>query len=281
MMARPTTLIAALVVALVAAAPARADAVADLERWQQNLFERVAPSVVFIQRGKAFGSGFFVGTRRILTNAHVVGSDDHVTVTLRDGQKLRGRVTARGADGYDAAIVTLPRGVGKALEIGGVNELRIGSVLASVGHGRGGIWSLNTGLASNIYRLASGQSVIQTQIPLNPGSSGGPILDRHGRVVGMVVSGITRANGINFALRVDDIVAALPALDDVCRCLVVTAPSGVPVFIDKRMAGKGPRLVAFPSPGPRQVFAVIEGQMRRRRVVVQQGKSSYVRLTRP
>jgi hypothetical protein len=140
----------------------------------------------------------------------------------------------------------------------------VGSWVASVGHGRGGIWTFNVGIVSNIYPSGAARPVLQTQIPLNPGSSGGPVLDRDGRVVGVVTAGLSESNSINFAIKADVCQQALPELSMVAATLLIRAPAQVAVFVDGRHVGVGPE-VLVPFAGERiEVMAVIGGRMVKR-----------------
>jgi len=249
--------------------PARAeDVLQAIEQRQRALFERLAPSVVFISAGGRFGSGLFVSeSGLVLTNAHVVGDAAHVDVVTHAGKRLRGQVVERAAGDIDLALVQTPGAPAPVPPLGGTEPLRVGSWVAAIGHGRGGIWTFNVGMVSNIYPEGSERPVFQTQIPLNPGSSGGPIVDRTGRVVGIVTAGLTHSNSINFGIEMSLAFRSLAGLAGHCDCLVVTAPSGVPVFVDGAMVGAGPRVVAPVRPGPHEVFAVVGGRMRKVRVV--------------
>jgi S1-C subfamily serine protease len=137
--------------------------------------------------------------------------------------------------------------------------------VASVGHGRGGIWSFNTGMVSNIYPDGSERPIFQTQIPLNPGNSGGPIVDVRGRVVGVVTAQMRESNSMNFAIRSDVALQAFDELAGLCECIVITAPRGVPVFVDGRNVGVGPRVTVAAEPRSYEVFAVIGGAMKKLR----------------
>lgn len=264
----PALLAAASLVLCSAAAPlGPLDPIAQLEQQRQHLFELAAPSVVFIGAGDGFGSGFFVtGHGLVLTNAHVVGKHAQVDVVTHDGRKLRGSVVERGLDDLDLALISVPVTDSKPIPLGDPAALRVGTWVASVGHGRGGVWTFTEGMVSNIYPAGSERPVFQTQIPLNPGSSGGPILDRSGQAVGIVTTGLTDSNAINFAIPIDAAMRGLPRLADLTSCLVITAPAGVAVFVDGKMAGKGPRVVVAAQPRTYEIFAVIDGQLRRQRV---------------
>lgn len=260
-----------------AAAASAPDPLLALERHRQQLFEQVAPAVVYLSSRDGFGSGFFVSEQGlVLTNAHVVQGGDSVEVVLHDGRRLRGQVVERATDDIDLALVQVEIRRSPSLALGGVEALRVGSWVASVGHGMGGIWSLNTGIVSNVYADGNAHPVFQTQIPLNPGNSGGPVLDRAGRVVGVVTKGIAESNAINFAIRSDVALRSLPRLGGASALLTVEAPDGVPVFVDGKLAGKGPLVQVAVAPGRHEVFAVVQGKMRKREIAFP--RQSRVRL---
>ncbi len=245
----------------------RDDLLGALERRQMELYEGAASRVVFISTGEGFGSGFVFGEAGlVLTNRHVVGKAREVDVVLQDGKKVRGQVVERAENDYDLALVALPVKLGPPLLAAAPESLRVGAFVASVGHGRGGAWSFNTGMVANIYPEAD-RSIFQTQIPLNPGNSGGPVLDKDGRVVGVVTAGFTDASSLNFAIRIESAYKVLPRLAGLCECLTVESPAGVPVFVDSVAAGVGPKLVLPLGAGKHEVFAVIDGKMHKKTVV--------------
>jgi len=242
--------------------PAHAgDPLADLEKVQHELFNRVAPAVVFINSGDGIGSGFFVSDDgRILTNAHVVGNEDEVTVVLYTGETLTGEVVELAEEDIDLALVQLRSYRSEPLELADSTQLEVGDWVGAVGHGLGGIWTYNTGMVSNIYPAGSEHPVFQTQIPLNQGNSGGPIFDRRGAVVGIVTAGIMEANNINFGIKIDVAQATLSHLASEDDCLVIHAPDGVAVFVDGKMVGTGPKVVFPAKPGTHEVFAIVDGR---------------------
>jgi S1-C subfamily serine protease len=264
--------------ALPVAAPVEGhDPLAALEAAQQRLFAELAPSVVFISNKEGFGSGFLVSRDGlVLTNAHVVGTAATVDVVMNDGRRHTGTVLEKHKS-IDLALVQLPIATSAPLTFADGEALRVGAWIGAIGHGRGGIWTYNTGMVSNIYPIESGRPVFQTQIPLNPGASGGPIFDRRGRVVGVVTAALKDADSINFGINIAVALKELKQLGARCECLVVSAPDKTPVFIDGVMRGLGPRVVVPATPGAHEVVAVVKNQ--RRKLVVEFPAQRVVTLT--
>lgn len=240
------------------------DPLAAFERRQQEIFTANAPGVVLIADGDSFGSGFFVtADGLILTNAHVVGKASTVAVVLGDGRRVTGQVVELAREGVDLALVQAPVTGVKPVALELSSDLRIGSWVASIGHGKGAIWSYNTGIVSNIYPDGKDHPVFQTQIPLNPGNSGGPVLDKRGRAVGVVTAQLANTASINFAIRTEVALRSLSGLARACDCLVIQAPNNLPVFVDGEMRGLGPRVVIPAQPKRYQVFVVVDGVMKK------------------
>jgi serine protease Do len=245
-----------------------ADPLAEVEKQQQELFNRIAPAVVFISNADSFGSGFFVSAEGlILTNAHVVRDAKAVQVVLHDGRRVPGEVVERAGDDVDLALVQVKLQETPKLELAGIASVSVGSWVGAVGHGHGAIWTFNAGMISNIYPSGHERPVFQTQIPLNPGNSGGPIFDRRGRVIGVVTAGLKDASAINFGITVDVARRVLSRLASSCDCLTVSAPKGLPVFVNGTMVGTGPKVVVPATANTSyEVFTVIAGQMKKTKV---------------
>lgn len=244
-------------------------AVAQTEQHQRELYQAIAPAVVHITTMQGEGSGFFISAKGlILTNAHVVGKNPKIEVRLYDGRLFQGQVVERARDTIDLALLQIKADKPLPfLPIVGGPRPEPGAFAASVGHGAGAVWTFNTGIISNVYIGKKGDRVMQTQIPLNPGNSGGPIVDARGRVVGLVTAGITQANSINFAIPIERAVASLPLLATHSACIKVLSPAGAQVFVDGqlRQSTKGV-LAILPDGETHEIMVVFGGKMQKRQI---------------
>ncbi len=230
---------------------------------QVALVEKISSGVVFIATDDGFGSGFFVGENGlILTNAHVIGKAVNPRVILHDGRKFLSRVVEVGSEDTDVALIQIDLAHAPFLPLEQTIP-KVGEWAGAIGHGAGALFSFNSGMVSNVYAEGAEKPVFQTQIPLNPGNSGGPIFNAKGAVVGIVTSRLSSAASINFGISVDTARRTLKALAAACdTCLRVTAPGKVPVFVNGKMAGLGPVVVVPHMKAERaEVFAVVNGKM--------------------
>ncbi|MBD2033761.1 trypsin-like peptidase domain-containing protein [Leptolyngbya sp. FACHB-321] len=164
-----------------------------------TLYQRSSPAVVSIaaQNGKAFnyGSGFIADSKGfILTNHHVVGKNKQVAVKLTDGSIYSGIVVSRNAQ-VDLALVQIrPKKPLPSLRMQTVPP-RIGQKAYAIGDPKGLERSLSDGIISRI----DSSGLIQFTATASFGSSGGPLLDEDGQVIGIVRSGNPGTN-LNFAI---------------------------------------------------------------------------------
>jgi serine protease Do len=163
----------------------------DLENAIQAGAERVGPSVIGLGQGWGRGSGFVIDSNRILTNAHNLRGDE-VNVTFHDGRREAGRVLASDQD-LDLAVIEADTGDTEPLQWSeeDVESLPIGrSVLALANPGGRGL-RVTPGFVSSTARSFRGprgrriSGAIEHTAPLPRGSSGGPLVDGSGRLLGI------------------------------------------------------------------------------------------------
>ena len=165
-------------------------ALEDLQAAVDRMVESVAPAVVGLGRGWGFGSGVVIGDGRVLTNAHNLRGDE-VAVTFTDGRQAPGSVAGIDADGDLAVISTDTAGLGAVEWRPSDEAVRIGMPVFALANPGGRGLRVTFGLVSSTgrsFRGAGGRRVtgsIEHTAPLVRGSSGGPIVDSAGRLVGL------------------------------------------------------------------------------------------------
>lgn len=183
--------------------------------------DKVMPSVVHISttrqaqspgRGRqsfqvqAGGSGVIMTPDGyVLTNNHVLSGATTIVVTLQDGREVPARLV--GADpATDLAVARIDATGLPAAAFGDSDSLRVGQLVLAIGSPLGFQATVTSGIVSAIGRSLRSESgrlienIIQTDAPLNPGNSGGPLVDSHARVVGINTAVIAYAQGICFAI---------------------------------------------------------------------------------
>jgi len=179
---------------------------AQLSRDLAALVARAAPAVVGLAHGRGQGSGMVLAADGyILTNSHVARSLDGLRVHLAGGDTLPGELV--GADDHtDLAVVRVQARLPEALVLAEAEPLSVGQLVVAIGNPLGFERSVSLGVVSALFRSlptnAGGllEGLVQTDAAVNPGNSGGPLVDAEGRVVGITTAMIAYASGIGFAI---------------------------------------------------------------------------------
>jgi len=210
----------------------------DLTSQQDRLmsiYQLYSPGVVSIRTTTAQGSGWiYSGDGYIVTNNHVVGTETQVEVDFASGLKTYGNVV--GTDAYsDLAVIKVDVAASdlQPLAMGDSDILQVGQTVIAIGNPFGLSGTMTTGIISALGRAlatlnqASGggyfsnADIIQTDTALNPGNSGGPLLNLNGEVIGInsaietaasTTSGEPANSGIGFAISINTVKRVVPSL---------------------------------------------------------------------
>ncbi len=199
-----------------------------------KIAERVGPTVVTIQvrkadarfsrgrwgNGEALGSGsgiIIAPDGYVLTNNHVVSEADDLAVTLADGSQFSAQLAGRDPD-TDLALLRLATSNLPAATFGDSSQLKVGQLAIAIGSPLGLQATVTTGVVSALgrtLRSISGrliEDIIQTDAALNPGNSGGALVDSHGQVIGVTTAIIAGAQGVCFAVPINTAKWVVPQL---------------------------------------------------------------------
>jgi len=174
-----------------------------------SVVDAVGPAVARVILPRGGGSGvLFTPDGYLLTNAHVVGRARAVEVALPDGSSHDGSVV--GSDpATDLAVVHIEGSHLPAAELGESAKLRVGQLVVAIGNPLGFSSTVSAGVVSALGRTLRAQDgrlmdgIIQSDVALNPGNSGGPLVDGRARVVGITTAVILGAQGIGFSVPID------------------------------------------------------------------------------
>jgi S1-C subfamily serine protease len=208
--------------------------------------ERAVPSVVHVavrfpgrrRRGEGGGSGLVLTPDGfLLTNSHVVSGAASVETTLADGSRWPARLVGDDPDS-DLAVLRIEAPALAPIARGDSRALRVGQLVIALGSPFGFRATATAGIVSALGRSLRGRAgrlidnVIQTDAALNPGNSGGPLVDHRGAAVGVTTAAILPGQGLCFAIALhaaERVAAALIRGGRVRRARIDIAAQTVPV----------------------------------------------------
>jgi S1-C subfamily serine protease len=228
-----------------------------------SVVEKVGPSVVQILTNKntkqttqnqGIGSGVIITPDGfILTNNHVVDNAQSLEVSLTTGSSFPAEIVGTDPATDLALIRILANGLSYA-ELGDSEKVRVGQLVIAIGNPYGFQSTVSTGVVSALKRTMRStegkliENVIQTSVPLNPGNSGGPLVDSRGKIIGINTAIIAMAQGLGLAVSSNTatwVVSELISVGRVRRAIlgIVAKTASLPVQVQKIFKLKLPTIV--------------------------------------
>ncbi len=177
-----------------------------------ELVRRIKPSAVAIETFDAKGatlsrgSGFFVSSDKVITNRHVIEKSSRVEIHLVDGKKfpVRGVLAIDGEGDLALLQVDVPQGTAAPLQIVRATPQE-GESIVVIGNPYGLEGSISNGIVSAVREIPGYGKIIQITAPISPGSSGSPVLNMRGQVIGIATLQAAEGQSLNFAVSAERI----------------------------------------------------------------------------
>jgi serine protease Do len=171
---------------------------------------RALDSTASVVCAASAGSGFFAAPDLLVTNEHVLCRDGAPEVVLRDGRRLKAQTLWRD-DWLDLALLRVPGAAARPLALGDATRVAPGDTVLMIGNPVGMSFTVTRTIVSHSSREVFGLAYVQFDGNVNPGNSGGPLLDEQGRAVGIVSMMVRNARGLGLALPINYLYERSPA----------------------------------------------------------------------
>ena len=208
-----------------------------------SLFKKQADSIVVVgvigkrKKDNRSGSGFFISKDGlILTNYHLIKKARRLFVKLKDDTAFT-RVKVVNVDvPRDIAVLKIETENVKPVKLGNSDEMKVGQRVVTISNPLGLENTVSDGLISAIRPTEQGSTVFQVSVPLSNGSSGGPLFNLQGDVIGVVAASIQKGQSLNFAIPINEVkpklVRFLPELAPPAELAVVKPVKPIPAVKD-------------------------------------------------
>jgi S1-C subfamily serine protease len=193
-------------------------ALTELSEDIERVVRETSPSVVAVEHERGQGSGIVIASDGyVVTNSHVVRGARPLSVQTASGERLRAELVGDDPASDLAVLRVMANGL-PYLPLYGGRRLRVGQLVLAIGNPLRFDRSVSLGVVSAIDRTLPGgrgrplEGLVQTDAAINPGSSGGPLLDAEGVAVGITTAVIPMARGLGFAIPAHTVNWILPTL---------------------------------------------------------------------
>lgn len=171
---------------------------------------RAMPAVVVIRSAQSLGTGFVVRKDGwIATNFHVIASAKELSITVPERGEFPVRDVLVADPNHDLAVLRIDAEGLPTLPLGDFQAVRPGDALIAIGHPLGFERTVSNGLVSAVRHVSDSLTLLQISAPIAPGSSGGPLIDVQGRVIGVATAMIRSGQNLNLGIPVTYLKEAL------------------------------------------------------------------------
>jgi hypothetical protein len=179
-----------------------------------QIAQKALPSVALIRVSDGVGTGFVVSPDgRIATNLHVIAGNHAATIVLADGREFTDVEILAVDASQDLALLRVDAGDLTPLPLGDSDEVIPGERVVAIGNPFGLGASVSDGLVSGLREITESCRVLQISAPLSPGSSGGPLFNERGQVIGVSTLVVNKGQNLNFAIPINSLKPLLDAGD--------------------------------------------------------------------
>ena len=175
-----------------------------------KIAERAIQSVVLIKTQSGLGTGFVVSSDGLIaTNLHVIGQSRQATVVLADGREFHEIEVINHDDIHDLLLLRIRAKNLIPLTLGDSAKVKVGERVVAIGHPLGLGNTVSDGLVSAVRKINAKLTVLQVSAPISRGSSGGPLFNEAGEVIGISTLIVTQGQNLNFGMPVNQLKAML------------------------------------------------------------------------
>lgn len=172
----------------------------DISPDFSKIISQVMPAVVSVQTDKSIGSGAIItNDGYVITNQHVIEGANALVVKTFDGQRYSAQVIGQDA-AIDIAVLKI-EGSFTGLQFANSDNANIGEKVVAVGSPLGLEFTVTEGIISSINREYNGVKYFQIDVPVNPGNSGGPLVNKLGQIIGINSRKLAGGEGIGFSIK--------------------------------------------------------------------------------
>lgn len=223
----------------------RSQATRKGELSARQIAQKTFPSVVVLiaedRSGSYLGSGFFVDSDVVATNYHVIKGAAKITARRVDQKHVYHCSVVTFDDDKDLALLRVEGAIGHPLPLAKNNRDAVGDVVYVAGNPEGFEGTFSQGIISALR----GSEYFQITAPISHGSSGGPVLNNHGEVIGVAVGTIAEGQNLNFAIPISRLLALI------ARWMILRSSPASAMPRDRSVNGKADPASAFVDDGSR------------------------------